>query len=105
METQDARKKVPRRSLQQENDSDIEKRVDEILNAHSEVLRRGKEHHQPSVPTLASSSYNGEKKQPSFFFITSKKKGLMSVKPGEKEQKPTLVKEKKHFGFGKKKKE
>ena len=105
METPDARKKVPRRSLQQENDSDIEKRVDEILNAHSEVLRRGKEHYQPSVPTLVSSSYNVEKKRPSFFFITSKKKGLMSVKSAEKEKKPTLVKEKKHFGFGKNKKE
>ena len=43
MERQNTRKKVPLCSSQTNEGSEIEKKVDEILNVHAEVLRRGRE--------------------------------------------------------------
>ncbi|MCX6663919.1 MAG: hypothetical protein NTZ75_06685, partial [Euryarchaeota archaeon] len=74
MERQNTRKKVPLRSSQPDDNSDIEKKVDEILNAHSEVLGSEKESKELSKNPLQVKS-----KRPSLFFIDSKKK----TKPGE----------------------
>ncbi len=69
MERQNTRKKVPLRSSQSDDDSEIEKKVDEILNAHSEVLGSEKE-----SKALSKSPPQVNRKQPSLFFINSKKK-------------------------------
>ena len=77
MERQNTRKKVPLRSSQSDDDSEIEKKVDEIINAHSEVLGSEKESKALSKNLLQVNS-----KQPSLFFINSKKK----TKPEEQEE-------------------
>jgi type IV secretory pathway ATPase VirB11/archaellum biosynthesis ATPase len=69
VERQNTRKKVPLRSSQPDDNSEIEKKVDEILNAHSEVLGSEKESKELSKNPLQVKS-----KRPSLFFINSKKK-------------------------------
>ncbi|DAC72405.1 MAG TPA: secretion system protein E [Thermoplasmata archaeon] len=68
METQDGRKKVPFRSIKTD-DSEIEKKVDDILNAHTEVLERKK-----TENVLSDSLPLSEKKRPSLFYVNDKKK-------------------------------
>jgi hypothetical protein len=48
MEKQAIRKKIPLNCSQLYDCTEIEKKVDEILTAHSEVLRRGKEQNTAS---------------------------------------------------------
>ncbi|MBE3122478.1 MAG: Flp pilus assembly complex ATPase component TadA [Thermoplasmata archaeon] len=86
MEKQHIRKKVPLRSSQPDDDSEIEKKVDEILNAHSEVLDSEKESKELSKNPLQVKS-----KRPSLFFINSKKK----TKP-EKQAENEINSAKKH---------
>jgi len=100
MDTPDNQKKTPLRSVPSDECVNIEEKVDEILNAHREVLRRGKE---------ASAKGSGmnppiiHSNRPSLFFVNDKKK-LDSTKKQEKEKKPTATKTKKHIRFGNKKK-
>jgi flagellar protein FlaI len=77
VERQNTRKKVPLRSSKSDDDSEIEKKVDKILNAHSESLGSEKESKELSKNPLQVNS-----KQPSLFFINSKKK----TKPEEQEE-------------------
>jgi len=86
VEKQHIRKKVPLRSLQPDDDSEIEEKVDEILNAHSEVLDSEKESKELSKNPLQVKS-----KRPSLFFINSKKK----AKP-EKQAENEINSAKKH---------
>jgi archaeal flagellar protein FlaI len=98
METSDTRKKTPLRSLSTDALLDVEGKVDEILNAHKEVRRRGQEssvHPNIIKPRIIST------RPPSLFFVKSKNK-TNPVKQVEKEKKPSPVKVKKHIGFGKK---
>jgi t-SNARE complex subunit (syntaxin) len=104
LKSQDAHKKVPLLSSQKNNVSDIEKQVDEILNAHREVLQRGREHQESSVNTQISDR-SSKVKRPSLFFMVSKKKTTEGAKQRNLEKKPAPPKEKKRIGFGKKKKE
>jgi type IV secretory pathway ATPase VirB11/archaellum biosynthesis ATPase len=99
METKDARKKAPLHSLQSDALSEIEEKVDDILNAHHEVLQRGRE-------SLASNSKSNHllirRKRPSFFFVKDKKK-IEPAKQMGKEKNLTSKKTKRYIRFGKKK--
>ncbi len=127
METTENRKKVPLSSSRQ-NERDIEKKVDQILDAHAYVLRQ--KNKQGSFVSTGPS----EKKQHQFlFYVHDKKKTEPLNKPDnenktidtsspfyqrntpqkksdgktdyrEKGQKSTVVKKKKHIGFKKKEK-
>ena len=83
MGKQNTRKKVPFCFSQSNDGSEIEKKVDEILNAHSEVLRRGRERKEPSENSLSF-----ERKQQLLFFTKSKNK-IEPIKLIKKENKPT----------------
>jgi len=85
MEKQDIRKKVPLRSSQPDDGSEIENKVDEILNAHSEVLQSGRERKVPSENSLSF-----ERKQQLLFFTKSKNK-TDPVRQAKNKNKPTKV--------------
>jgi len=101
METVDTRKKIPLSSVQSDTAFEINERVDEILNAHREVLQRGKE---SSVNTSNSHFTNVKVKRPSLFFVKSKKK-LELKNQEEKEKKPIKPQKNRYLRFGKKKTE
>ncbi len=67
METEEKRKKVILHSSQPDNDAEIEKKVDKILDAHTDVLeRKGKQNQQSE-----NMSFDKEKR-PSLFYINDK---------------------------------
>jgi len=74
----------------------IEEKVDDIINSHAEVFRRGK------VPGKTFSAKNNkDQDEDSIFFFASKKKTLPE-KGTEPEKKPLQIKTKKHIRIGKK---
>jgi len=82
VETQETQKKVPLRPSLSDDDSEIDKKVDEILQAHTEVLGRKKSDKEP-VDDQSSS----EKKRPSFFYVEGKKKTEPAKTPKTGKQK------------------
>jgi flagellar protein FlaI len=100
MEKQENRKKDPLHSSQSDSDSEIEKKVDQILNARNDVLGRKKP--ESNVSEDWSSPQKNEK--PSLFYVDGKKK-IGSTKTESKDKKTVPVKTKKRIGFKKKKKE
>jgi type IV secretory pathway ATPase VirB11/archaellum biosynthesis ATPase len=97
METSENRKKVPLHSLPSNTLPDVEEKVDEIINAHSEVLRRGRE---SSTRGFRSNPSFPHATRPSLFFMNGKTK-TDSVGHRGQEKKPTILKTKKRIGFGK----
>jgi archaeal flagellar protein FlaI len=128
METVENHKKAPLHSFQSKKDREIEKKIDDILNAHREVLaRKSKQIGLSNALSFAS------KKQPSLFYIADKKKSdaikktinepqiiekqhlfftrnnnknKINIEPteqNEKEKQLAPVKKKKRIGFKKKK--
>lgn len=100
MEKLENRKKGPLHSSKSDSDTEIEKKVDQILNAHTEVLGRNKADNQLS----GNLSLSDENEKGKLFYVESKK-NIEPIKGGEKEKKSTSIKTKKHIGFKKKKKE
>jgi type IV secretory pathway ATPase VirB11/archaellum biosynthesis ATPase len=94
------RKKGPLHSSKSDSDTEIEKKVDQILNAHTEVLGRNKADNQLS----GNLSLSDENEKGKLFYVESKK-NIEPIKGGEKEKKSTSIKTKKRIGFKKKKKE
>lgn len=70
MSIETVRKKVSLRSSQPGASTGIEEKVDEIINCHTEVFRRGKSLGKNVLPN----SNQTDGKKPSFFFVTNKKK-------------------------------
>jgi len=100
MNIQIIRKKVPLPSSQPEDNLDIEEKVDDILKTHAEVYRRRKS----SSNIFLSDNVHIDRKRPSFFFVTRKKK-LSFEKARSKDKKLPTIKTKKRIRLGKKKKE
>jgi len=94
------RKKGPLHSSKSDSDTEIEKKVDQILNAHTEVLGRNKADNQLS----GNLSLSDETEKAKLFYVESKK-NIEPIKGGTKEKKSTSIKTKKRIGFKKKKKE
>jgi flagellar protein FlaI len=94
MKTSETRKKVPLQSLPTNSLTEIEEKVDEIINAHSEVLRRGRESSRHGFGLNSSIT---PEKRPSLFFLKSKK----HIESSNTEKKPYALKTKKRIGFGK----
>jgi flagellar protein FlaI len=94
------RKKGPLHSSKSDSDTEIEKKVDQILNAHTEVLGRNKADNQLS----GNLSLSDETEKAKLFYVESKK-NIEPIKGGAKEKKSTSIKTKKRIGFKKKKKE
>jgi flagellar protein FlaI len=68
METEENRKKVLLHSSQSEKDAEIEKKVDQILDAHTDVMeRKGKQNQQTENIAF------DKEKRPSLFYINDKK--------------------------------
>jgi type IV secretory pathway ATPase VirB11/archaellum biosynthesis ATPase len=88
VETKNTRKKVPLRSSRDEDNAEIEKKVDEILKARPQVLNRKE---QPN--TLPENLLTAERKRPSIFSIKRTEKPK-PVKQGENEKES---KNKHHF--------
>jgi flagellar protein FlaI len=99
VEKQENRKKGPLHSSKSDNDTEIEKKVDQILNAHTDVRGRNKLDNQLSE----NLSLSDENEKAKLFYVESKKK-TEPTKGDGKEKKPTLTKTKKHIGFKKKEK-
>jgi len=100
MEKKEKNKKAPLHSSQSDNDTEIEKKVDQILNARTDNLERKKQESTVSEDW----SFPQKKEKPRFFYVDSKKK----TEPAKMEirgKKIIKVKTKKHIGFKKKKKE
>jgi flagellar protein FlaI len=95
MGTSDVRKKTPLRPFQPDTLSDVEAKVDEILNAHREVIQRGKE---ASHNTPKSDYQPSNKKRPSFFYVKSGKKTSLGSEP-KTEKQSSLIKPQKHEGL------
>ncbi len=100
MEKQENRKKDPLHSSQSDSDSEIEKKVDQILNARNDVLGRKK----PGSNVSEDWSFPQKDEKPSLFYVDGKKK-IGSSKTESKDKKTAPVKTKKRIGFKKKKKE
>lgn len=100
MEKLENRKKGPLHSSKSDSDTEIEKKVDQILNAHTEVLGRNKADNQLS----GNLSLSDETEKAKLFYVESKK-NIEPIKGGAKEKKSTSIKTKKRIGFKKKKKE
>ena len=127
MKTEENHKKAPLHSFQSNKDTEIEKKIDDILNAHRDVIAR-----KSKQSGLSNSLSFNTKKQPSFFYVADKKKSKAVKKTGnepqtnkkhplffirnnqnnkpniktidqkEKENQSALVKKKRHIGFKKK---
>ena len=100
MEKQVTHKKLPLHSSQSDNDAEIEKKVDQILDAHTEVFGRKKQDNKPSE----TQSQPAQKEKSRLFYVGNKKKDD-ATKTAVKEKKSVSIKTKKHLGFKKKKKE
>jgi type IV secretory pathway ATPase VirB11/archaellum biosynthesis ATPase len=68
METEENRKKVLLHSSQSDNDAEIEKKVDQILDAHTEVLERKNKQNGQTENILLD-----KKKRPSLFYVNDKR--------------------------------
>jgi len=97
MEKQDVHKKPPLHSSQQNSSTDVEEKVDHILDAHSSVLEQKKQ----DKPLEPSSSAD-EKEKAKFFYVGNKKKNQV-IPTVTKEKKSVSIKKKKHLGFKSKK--
>jgi flagellar protein FlaI len=84
------------RSSGSEAGMEIEEKVDEIINTHAEVFRRGKS----SKKHLLSNRNPIEEKESIFFFVSNKKK-ITKEKTPKPEKKSHPVKTKRHFRLGK----
>src|SRR4030042_3582328 len=100
MEKQVTHKKLPLHSSQSDNDAEIEKKVDHILNAHTEVFGRKKQDNKPTE----TQSRPDQKEKARLFYVGNKKKSD-ATKTAATEKKSISIKKKKHLGFKKKKKE
>ncbi len=100
MEKQESHKKTALHSSQSTNAEDIEKKVDQLINARTQVPDKQKPQNNQSENW--SVPENNEKAR--LFYVESKKNSE-SLKEMDKEKKSTSMKTKKHIGFKKKKKE
>jgi archaeal flagellar protein FlaI len=100
MEKQESHKKTALHSSQSTNAEDIEKKVDQLINARTQVPDKQKPQNNQSENWSVPD--NNEKAR--LFYVESKKNSE-SPKEMDKEKKPTSMKTKKHIGFKKKKKE
>ena len=100
MEKQESRKKTALHSSQSTNAEDIEKKVDQLLNARTQIPDKQKPQNNQSENWSVPD--NNEKAR--LFYVESKKNSESS-KEMDKEKKSTSMKTKKHIGFKKKKKE
>ena len=98
MEKHETRKKTPLRSSQSEDDTEIERKVDQILNTRSNAIL-GK-NQQDSVPKNPESSQMNE--QPNLYDEENKKKTEYTKIENKEKKEP--VKIKKRIGFKNKKK-
>jgi type IV secretory pathway ATPase VirB11/archaellum biosynthesis ATPase len=100
MEKKENRKKDPLHSSQIDNDTEIENKVDQILNEHTDTLARNKQENNVSEEW----SFPHKNEKPKLFYVDSKKK-TDPAKTESTGKKIAPVKIKKHIGFKKKKKE
>jgi flagellar protein FlaI len=100
MEKQESHKKTTLHSSQSSNAEDIEKKVDQLINARTQVPDQKKPQNTQSENRPVPDS--NEKAR--LFYVESKKNNE-SPKGMDKEKKSTSMKTKKHIGFKKKKKE
>ncbi|VVB62018.1 Type II/IV secretion system protein [uncultured archaeon] len=82
MKKQTTRKKVPLRSSQPKRGSEIEKKVDELLDAHSDVLQKGRGRKEPSKHSLSS------KREQALLFLTKSDNKTQPLKQVKNENKP-----------------
>ena len=78
----------------------IEEKVDDIINAHAEVFRRGKSLGKPNLP-----KYDETSEESSLFFFASNKKKISTDKALDLEKQLHLQRTKKKIRFGRKRQE